>query len=535
MRLKRLGLCGGALVLGLLAGCPDDSKDTPAAAGSGSHGNAAGRGGRDMDADAGPADEPSKGPSKPSAGSGGNAGQAGKAGQNAGGSAAKPSAGAGAGGTGGSPATDKPGMIESAGGPRFFLPTDEPTNTTAPVVRSDRTGATHVLYPKYVVGGAYYAYCPKGCSGDKDVKPVLLQTEGTVGNAALALSADGKPRVLLSTLLHVYYGQCDKDCTDKNNWTLTVIDDHKGDRDVTGQALALDSQGRPRFIEHTYLAFLGVGQLAPKTWYVKCDADCNTAGNWQRSEIMEDKIWFKSQLLFDASDRAHVITGVENVDGNSAGVKRAAYLECDGACTTADAWIGTGLVPLYESHVEEFKPSLALALSKQGKPRVLLVAPGDASESKRLIYFECNDNCTEDNWTGSVLSDRKELDSGLDLALDANDHPRFVFTLASNIGLYRCDSTNCAADDADWQLTKVEFAGDLPKDSIILWPNCTVDAWILHDPSLAVLGDGSVRVGYQATDLSGGVRTIDPSMPACVAGKDMTMSRMALVPVGSIQ
>lgn len=34
-------------------------------------------------------------------------------------------------------------------------------------------------------------------------------------------------------------------------------------------------------------------------------------------------------------------------------------------------------------------------------------------------------------------------------------------------------------------------------------------------------GGRSVKVSYQATDLSGGVQVIDPTMPACVAGKDI--------------
>jgi len=512
MRFERLGLCG-ALFLGLLAGCPDDSAPTPAAAGSGSHGSA-GRGASE-DADAGTEAEPE--PAKPQAGKGGSAGQAGSAGQPAAGSGSKPSGGA--------------SQIS-----RFFLPTGEPTNTTAPVMRADQSGATHMLYPTYGRGGAYYAYCGKGCSGEKDMKPVLLETSGTVGNAALALTADGKPRVLLSTLLDVYYGQCDKDCSDKKNWTLTSIDNHEGDRDVTGQALALDSQGRPRFIEHTYLAFLGVGQLPPKTWYVKCDADCNTASSWQRHEIYADKIWFKSQLEFDAQDRAHLFTGVENIDGMSSGIKRAAYLQCQGACTSTDDWNGVALGSLYESHTEQFKPSLSMAITKQGKPRLLFVDSGGDKGAKRLLFFECQDNCTEDaGWNGTLLSDLKELGSGVHLTLDANDHPRFAFTLDYNIGLYRCDSPSCIADSAKWELTKVEMSADIPKDMIFLRPNCYIGAWFLNQPSLALSSDGSVRVGYQAFDLSGGLTTIDPTKPACGAGKDMILSRMAIVPAGAIQ
>jgi hypothetical protein len=125
----------------------------------------------------------------------------------------------------------------------------------------------------------------------------------------------------------------------------------------------------------------------------------------------------------------------------------------------------------------------------------------------------------------------RELGSGLDLVMTADDHARFAFTLGDNIGVYGCDDAHCTVENSNWQLTVIERASDLPRDNIILWPNCTVDAWILHDPSLALAPDGSARVGYQATDLSGGTTVTDPSAPRCVAGKDMTLSRMSLMHV----
>lgn len=361
------------------------------------------------------------------------------------------------------------------------------------------------------------------------MQPVLLPTEGTVGNAALALTSDGKPRALLSTLLRVYYAQCDANCVDVDSWTITPIVEHQGDQDVTGQALALDPNDHPRFIMHTYLAYLGVGQKPPKTWYVQCDSNCNEPSSWSQSVVSEDKISANTQLLFDRAGVAHALTAIENADGMSAGLKVAAYMECTSDCTSPDAWNGVGLAQLYDSIVEEIKPSLAMALTKEGNPRVLFLERGGPN-NKRLLYFECDGQCSEDNWTGSALSDLSQLGSGVDMVLDAQDHPRFVFTLDYNIGLYSCDSASCAQEDSKWELTKVEFSSDLPKDNIILWPNCTIDAWILHKPSLSLARNGAVHVGYQATDLSGGVKVTDPNMPGCVAGKDMTLSRMAVVP-----
>jgi hypothetical protein len=66
-------------------------------------------------------------------------------------------------------------------------------------------------------------------------------------------------------------------------------------------------------------------------------------------------------------------------------------------------------------------------------------------------------------------------------------------------------------------------------DRIFPYPNCNVGAWFLHSPSLALTRDGRPRVGYQARDISGGWSNPDPTRPGCVAGTDMTFSRLAVM------
>jgi hypothetical protein len=127
------------------------------------------------------------------------------------------------------------------------------------------------------------------------------------------------------------------------------------------------------------------------------------------------------------------------------------------------------------------------------------------------------------------ISEQEQLGSGLDIRLDGAGHPRIAFTLGGNIGVYACDGADCIDEGAPWQLLEVELARSLPRDSIILWPNCTISAWDLSDPSLVLGEDRSMLVGYQATDVSGGVTTTDPTKPACLAGADMTLSRLARV------
>ncbi|HEY3496797.1 MAG TPA: hypothetical protein VGK73_18995, partial [Polyangiaceae bacterium] len=160
--------------------------------------------------------------------------------------------------------SDQPSAVRSA---RLFLRTPEPDNTSAPSVELDRAGNVHAVFPAYAGGGAYYTFCASGgeCDEAGDFEVVQFDTEGTVGNAMLALSADGKPRVLLSSYLSVYWGACDQACGERASWRFAKILDHGGDRAVSGEALALDPQGRPRFLIHTYRALFGIGQKPPET------------------------------------------------------------------------------------------------------------------------------------------------------------------------------------------------------------------------------------------------------------------------------
>ena len=438
------------------------------------------------------------------------------------------SSGSGAGGSG-------PGSGSVAGGAsaRFFLPTGEPTNTAAPTVLVDGADDIHTVYPAYVRGGAFYGYCAASCKGPEDVKVVPFETEGTVHNAMIALDAHGKPRVLLQTMTHVYYATCDGDCSDAGAWTNSVILDLDGDQDVSGKAFALDPEGRPRFIMHTSKAYLGIGQKTPATYWVTCDSGCDSAESWTKTKI-SDQMWRGGTLRFDGDGRAHLAM-VANVGAteSSSGKEMAAYVVCEKDCNGDDAWVGTALMPAFESEVDAVRitPSLSLALTKAGKPRIVVLGMFEDTMKRNITYFACDDDCTAGGWRGSILSDLEQVGVGLDLALDANDKPRFVHTLDYNIALAYCDDADCTAEGAKWDLTKVEYGADMKPDEIFLYENCTVGAWFLHSPSLALTKEGRPRVGYQARDISGGFDNPDPATkPDCVAGTDMTWSRLAVMP-----
>lgn len=311
-----------------------------------------------------------------------------------------------------------------------------------------------------------------------------------------------------------------------------MILDHGGLREVTGKALALDPAGRPRFVMHTYKAYLGVGQKTPETLWASCDSGCEKPSAWTFSKI-SNQMWRASQLRFDATGRAHLAT-VANVDRTeySSGKEMGAYVTCASDCGREDSWQGTALSLAFESSVEaiDMPPAISLALTRANQPRIVMLGMFEETRKRNITYFACDSDCAGKGWTGSVLSDIEKVNAGIDLRLDANDRPRFVHTLSYDIVLAKCDEARCEAPEAKWDLVKVESGSEMKPDEIFLYTNCTVAAWFLHSPSLALTKDGRARVGYQARDISGGMKNPDPAKkPDCRAGTDMTWSRMALL------
>lgn len=412
---------------------------------------------------------------------------------------------------------------------KFFLPTGQPDNTSAPTVEVDAQGNTHALYPAYARGGAYYAFCGAGCTGPETTKVVKLDTDATVANAMIALDSAGRPRVLLSSYAKVYYATCDADCGERASWKMDVILDHGSQREISGEALALDPKGHPRFLMHTYRAYLGIGQKAPETLWLTCEEDCTSAASWTSSVIAKE-IWEGTHLRFDASGRARVATSTEvTVEGTKR--QMAAYVECEGDCTKEDSWKGIGLGPVYTSETEvvSVKPTVTMALTRAGAPRIAYMGKNDAGK-KQIVYMGCDASCSADNWKATALSDHEKVAAGLDLALDGSDHPRIAYNLDFNIALLSCDDAHCESGESKWELAKVEMSSELPADQIFLETNCTIGAWFFHHPSIALTPSGQPRIGYQARDISGGFSKPEPNKPGCTAGTDMTWSRLAMMP-----
>ncbi|WP_434387730.1 hypothetical protein [Melittangium boletus] len=436
--------------------------------------------------------------------------------------------GSGTGGTG-EPGTP-PGSDKAVGRlGQFFLPTGTPRNTANPHVETDAQGNVHMVYPAYSQGDAYYAWCPANCTSADKVKVVHLKTQGTVDNAMLAVGADGRPQLLLSTYLRVYYATCTGDCTQEASWSVTPILEHKGEREVSGEAFALTPDGKPRFVMHGFRSFGGVGSPTRATFYVECDADCQQPASWRTSQIA-NQVWQEVTLRFTRAGQPRLTKSQVQDNGYFMG----SYAACDEDCTSPSGWKEGELYTTFYGPTEAVRmpPTMSLALTRQDQPRVLLL--GADKDQRNLIYSECDSNCTDDSqWRAQFLlpsgPDGNTLRAGLDLALDAQDRPRIVYTANWNILVGSCDKDCTNADVSSWKLGKVEFSGEMQTDSVIPYNNCTMASWFLHHPSIALGKDGMPRVAYRAQDISGGGsgNTPPPGTSQCVAGPDMTFSRFA--------
>lgn len=421
--------------------------------------------------------------------------------------------------------------LATGGAEPFFLPSGaEVHNTGDPQVRVDARGGVHLVYPLVAAAGAVYAYCPADCAGPDQVRTVTFPTDelGTVHTALLALDANDVPHVLISTRDSVLYGVCEgRDCTDGGAWRLAVVYRHEGDWELTGDAFAIGTDGGPTFLMHAYQAYLGLFGPEPGTRLFACDRGCLDAAAWRSSQV-SDQSWLEPTLLFDATGTMHV-AAVVPIEG----AELVGYFRCDSGCEDEDPdnWPGVGVAYAFsDRYVEEVYPSVSLALTAGGGVRLAYL--GIDGENRYLGYYECDANCTDssgDGWTAIALiygDDARDLGDGLDLALDSQGRPLLAYTVQGNILVAHC-RVDCAGRQGndDWDLAVGELSGDIPADQVFLEHNCTIGAWFLRQPALALGADGLPVLAYRAEDISGGVSRPDPLRPACVAGVDMSLTR----------
>ena len=384
----------------------------------------------------------------------------------------------------------------------FFLPfvTNDQTiyNTEPARVAVDANGGVHVAYEVVTGYGepspVIYGYCPSDCTDESRFKTVPLGSDENAFELNLILDPQGRPRMLWDKYDGYRYAECDANCTVAAAWTLIAVPTRQIDIwGVSKRTLALDAQGRPRFV---YTHHDWGNPAASGTHFVWCDADCLDAANWQEARISPYPLKRPMLVLTPAGLPRLAAYDSYQLDGKEQPL--VVYLECNAGCGSEANWTETPLHPL--------NPNLgafAMQLDGQGRPRLALYT-GDLEtelwlEPKALYYLWCDGACSSgSSWQGYRLP-FGEQGMYLDLALDGQGRPRLAFDGAGSGAIYAWCDADCEATAASWQSRAFDSGSEIDKSwPIEPSPGCSFAAWLLSDYTLALDGTGSARIGYEA-------------------------------------
>lgn len=402
----------------------------------------------------------------------------------------------------------------------FFVETE--WKTTNANVQVDANGGQHIAYAYYEPNtgvppiGAVYLYCAAQCDQGANWSNVWFQD--TVNEVQLALTADGKPRLLLRTDSTVqaggrdyHYAECNTNCGAPENWTVTLILTSfgtslfdTGEDNLPQRGFALDPQGRPRFlyldrnypIEPDHYGF----------FYVACDANCSDAANWTQTlvtAVIQEEFFFDWEvaqypsLTFTAEGHPRFIAELMLL-GEQDRATALYYFACDSGCDDRANW---GRVKIGERG-QGSDLSWDLAVDANGRPRVAHFPESlENEQGERLYYVWCDADClVEANWQrvdlGLPVDDGQEPD----IELDANGNPRIAHADDSTGGLgYSWCNSGCESA-ANWQHAVVETAEQLHQ----IWPvpyplSCDAGLWGSLTPTLSLDSGGNPHIAYDTT------------------------------------
>jgi hypothetical protein len=406
----------------------------------------------------------------------------------------------------------------------FFGMTDHRTYNAATAV--DAQGVVHLAFYVYDQSGetspgqpAFYTTCTAGVSacGDPQLWNELVQIDEAVNEVQVAVTTDGRPRLLIrvngSTGYDYHYWGCEQQCGDAQHWAGVQVTTAAGadlySAVMPQHSFALDSQNRPRFV---YGNGWGNGRW-PGIYYAFCDADdCTQPDTWEQSvvESQQDKTVSAdySALVFDG-DRPRFLTRV-TVSGLA---ERVAYFVCDQGCNDPSGWVSTTL-----EHPEGQQwAGWDLALDSAGLPRIALYEPPapDIFVGGKLYYGWCEADCTAPDAPFQIVQVASGEGMDVDLAIDALGRSHMVYDAGQRgtIAELSCDAgcTNAGA----WQRRVLETSQQLMEEFAPASP-FTCDqierAWLDAIPAVAFGPDGQLVVAYDVTNVATCYYT-DPTDP----------------------
>ncbi len=347
---------------------------------------------------------------------------------------------------------------------RYFVPDQE---SASGVIAADASGGLHAAYAGYDgVGRNFvtYRFCAGSCEAASSWHSVSLPfSEPEL--VQIAVTPDGRPRLMIRSStdqsgasILFSYAECNTDCTTAANWTIVPVAD-KAEEILGGQfqyrlnehSFAVDASGRP--------------------WFVYTDANYG-------------------------AEPDHYGTFLAT---------------CGESCTDPENWTDTNVaIRIPESYVTEYWDQVALAVTPDGRPRLLgkvYALNEDGTEIENgagLYYYECDAACDDRaNWHRTRVIDTgfgSYPNPGWDLEVLADGRPRAVLFAGSDMAQSRLDHTliymwcdNACGSDANWYGHGLTATGDGEAPDLAL----TADG----HPRIAFLGEYG-DLGYLACDIA---------------------------------
>lgn len=394
----------------------------------------------------------------------------------------------------------------------FFVEPDTKTGSAA--IAIDGAGGSHLAYAYYLPAAehpaAVYLYCPPGVDCTQGGWSGVSMGDG-VNEVQLALTSAGQPRLLFRTYSATsgydndyYYAECNQNCTDPAEWSVTYILNTYGtsifsisDLETPQRYFALDPQGRPRFVYFDRNYFIEPDHLG--AFYVYCDAGCSDSANWFETQIsladgFDYEVYSYPSLTFSSTGQPRLAALMDVVGGDISFY----YSACDSGCSDGGNW---DRALLFERG-SGTEVSWDLELDGSGRPRIAFYKGATLDDTgDKLYYLYCNANCLS---AGSWQSFYMGLGGGMgkhpDLEFNAQGQPRIAYIRNMDDGLgYAWCNSNCDSGAAAWQDSIVETASVLDAEyPVPRPPHCDAAIWRGITPVMSFDGGGNPRVAYDA-------------------------------------
>ena len=408
--------------------------------------------------------------------------------------------------------------------------------TSAPSIAVDGRGGVHIAYKVAAAAGAttwpaYYTYCPSDCASPARWSRVALGEN--VIDARVQVDQTGHPRLMIYAYASsipfeqrkIYqYAACDTGCTSADGWQLTTVTDSVDNEMYRSEHVhryfTLDHQGRPAFV------YTDMRDEHDGTFYAACTASsaaaCTNVDNWNEARLSEG--WLKwGELAFTPDDMPRLMMEYDAADGKV----KLVYIECVSTCMT---FAGTTLFDT------DGYASWSLQLDRSGRPRAVVYTGRHVYdvEPGQILYIWCDTNCSAaESWSTQNLHAASSSGWSVQLQLDGQDRPRFVYKQGDVAPGYAWCDANCESERGVWKSSQIESRDLLNRDfPAVPIVDCSIATWTSgHIPVLALDPQGNPRAAFVAMHQYGGTDTRPGHAgEPCPVQTDITLARYSMFP-----